>query len=392
MKKYDSFFALLFSFFGFILNAQIPIMAFFGVQSTNVDDFKTFRNAGFTISFAIYEDNEQGIKALDAAQKADVKVIYYTDTLAYKPDVTIKLVKNHPALYGYYVFDEPSPKQFNMVKERINNYSRFDDTKMFYVNMHPNYAPKSALQDMSYTSYVESYMRNIPIKTISFDNYPLKNNVIDANWYSNLEVIRTASLKFNKPFWGFANATIFGQYKQPTLAGLKLQQYSNLLYGAKGLQYFTYWTLDTDNWKKSGFSYSIVYSNGKPTPTYAIVKNLNENIQRLAWVFTNSKVTDVHHDGNSIPVDTSKLQSVPEKFSVFNPSKREVLVSQLQNGNRYFVAVQNKNINSSIIFTYKANAGVQIVDSNTGKIKNIKSSQTTSKILPGDLLIFTYTK
>ncbi len=392
MKKYDSFFAIFFIFFGFILNAQIPIMAFYGVQNPTDSDYKRFKDAGFTISFFTFKNNEEGMKALDFASKNGVKIMYYTDELITATSKTVNRVKNHPGLYGYYIADEPGVEKFSQKSQIVQTVQKLDREHPTYINLFPNYATQSQLGANSYQHYLESYLKTVPTPFFSFDFYPVKGNTVDSKWYSNLEDVRNASLKFNKPFWGFANATIFGQHKQPTLAGLKLQQYSNLLYGAKGLQYFTYWTLDTDNWKKSGFSYSIVYSNGKPTPTYAIVKNLNENIQRLAWVFTYSKVTAVHHDGNSIPVDTSKLQSVPEKFSVFNPSKREVLVSQLQNGNRYFVAVQNKNINSSIIFTYKANAGVQIVDSNTGKIKNIKSSQTTSKILPGDLLIFTYTK
>ncbi len=98
------------------------------------------------------------------------------------------------------------------------------------------------------------------------------NNKIHNKWYENLEQIRHYSILKNKNFWAFANATVFDLYSQPTIASLKLQMYSNLLYGAQGLQYFTYWTLDDDNWKKNKFGHAIVDSRGNSTVTYSIVQ------------------------------------------------------------------------------------------------------------------------
>ena len=37
-------------------------------------------------------------------------------------------------------------------------------------------------------------------------------------------------------------ATKHWKYPHPTLATLRLQMFSDLAYGAQGLQYFTYWT------------------------------------------------------------------------------------------------------------------------------------------------------
>lgn len=73
--------------------------------------------------------------------------------------------------------------------------------------------------------------------------------------------------------------------------------FSNLLYGAQGLQYFTYWTLDDENWKKNEFKHSIVDSRGNPTVTYSIVQKTNNDIQKYAGVFLGSTVDSVFHTG-----------------------------------------------------------------------------------------------
>ncbi|MNX92477.1 hypothetical protein D3C86_1246180 [compost metagenome] len=265
-----------------------------------------------------------------------------------------------------------------------------DPNHPIYVNLHPIHADPPYLGNLSYDNYVDQYLKSTDIKILSFDNYPIVNNKVNHDWYQNLEIIRSNAIKHKKPFWAFANSTIFYNYKQPTIGGLKLQQFSNLLYGAKGLQYFTYITMDDEYWKRHNFSYAIVNNNGTPTPTYNLVKKVNNQIKTLSWVFLNSKVDSVFHVGGTIPIGTKRMNFLPEKFKKFKTYENQALVSFMTSRTRKFVIIQNKDMFKPMSFNYQLKTGVSIVDNKTGKMKTASTKELVYSIAPGDILIFTH--
>lgn len=376
----------------FSAQTEMPIMGFhsFTPETSTLENFLKFKEAGFNINHTVFVNNEQVQSALDLAHKAGIKIIFYSDNLKTETETTVLRFKNHPALYGYFLSDEPSPKDFAGIQVLKKKIEALDPNHFIYVNLHPNYAPQSYLENLEYNAYVDLFLKTINVKVLSFDNYPIVNNKVNHDWYHNLEIIRKNALKYNKPFWAFANATIFYNYKQPTIAGLKLQQFSNLLYGAKGLQYFTYVTMDDEYWKMHKFSYAIIHNNGKPTPTYNLVKTLNKQIKTLSWVFLKSKVDSVYHVGDTIPVGTRRMNFLPKKFKKFKTFERQALVSFMTSGSRKFVAVQNKDIFRPMSLNYELENGVSIVDNKTGKINTAPTRATNFSIPPGDIIIFTY--
>jgi len=371
---------------------RLPILAFSGVQTGNVNDFIMLKNAGFNISLDVYKNTNDAIRNLDAANKVGIKLFIYSDSLMLQPDKIINRIKDHPAFYGTYVSDEPSSEQFPMVKWRIEGIKKFDKKGKFYVNLFPNEASSKNLGTTSYQNYLKKYVEVVQPDFISFDYYPIKFKKVDLAWYNNLEEIRKISLQINKPFWAFANSTIFGPHSEPTLAGLKLQQFGNLLYGAKGLQYFTYWTQDKKFRDENNFEYSIVYEDGRPSPTYDIVKQLNSQIRNLEWIFMGSEVEKIYHDGKSVPQGTTKMVNFPEYFREFNTSKESIMLSILENSQNRFLIIQNKDIYRSIQFQFKAADKINIINSQSGKQEGSVRNLNSANILPGDLLIFTFKK
>lgn len=369
---------------------ELPILAFHGVQSGKTEDFKKLKEAGFNINLGVYHNTKDAIRDLDAAGKIGVKLFIYSDSLMLHPARIINRIKNHPAFYGTYVADEPSAKQFPMLRWRIAGIKEHDKKGKFYVNLFPNNASPQQLGVSSYDQYLAEFVSEVPVDFISFDNYPVQKNTIDPLWYKNLEDIRDISAKINKPFWGFANSTVFGANTQPTLAELRLQQFGNLLYGAKGLQYFGYWTLNQEFREKNNFKHSVVYEDGTPTPTYSLVQSLNRQIQNLAWIFVDGTVQHIYHHGTAIPTGTLRLKSLPPNFKVFNSAGHPVVVSYITSSGGNFVIIQNKNIISPISLTYKLAAPAKIIDSHTGQSRVANTAQKSVDILPGDILIFNH--
>jgi len=373
-----------------IAQRRLPIVAFHGVQSGTTEDFIIFKNAGFNISLSVYTRTEDIIRDLKAAEEAGVKLFVYSDSLMLNPEKIINRIKDYPAFYGTYIADEPSSDQFPMLRWRIEGIRKYDKKGKFYVNLFPNNASDTQLRSASYDDYLHRFAEGVHTDFISFDYYPIKNEQVDVAWYDNLEKIRNVAIKFNKPFWAFANSTIFGVHSQPTLAGLKLQQFGNLLYGAKGLQYFTYWTLDEEFRRKNNFQYAVVDENGHPTPIYNLVKEVNQQIRNLESIFVEGTVTDIYHDGHQIPPGTRSLNFLPDNFKIFNKTKESILISFIRKGRKKYTIIQNKDIRNSISFKYKVLPGTDMVDSKNGKTYVLPTKQSSSRVLPGDILIFSY--
>ncbi|MEY8759768.1 hypothetical protein [Chryseobacterium tongliaoense] len=389
---------ILFLFFCvFILKAQqqnfFPIIAFQGIPEdfNEESNFKKLKDAGFNVNLNMYSSSQKAIQALELGQKMNIKMVLSIPEIKSRPEEAVKILKNYSSFLGYYIEDEPNTSRFEPLSDIVSRLRKADSQHFTYINLFPNYATNDQLQASSYKNYVEQYLSKVKINLVSFDHYSVVNNTVRPEFYENLEIIRSQSQKFNKPFWGFACTAIHFEYRQPTLASLRLQQFGNILYGAQGIQYYTYWSVNDLHWRQNNYSYAIVDEKGNPTPTYSIVKTVNEQIQKLAWIFSGAKSDAVYHMGNEIPSGTSKLYSVPKQFKVFSTYGKNALISLMSKGKNKFIIVQNKSLNENLNLDYRLQIALKKVDNNSGKSKLLSVLKKYNDIiLPGDILIFTY--
>ena len=229
------------------LSAQIPIVAWYGIRANEatVERFKELKEAGFTINFSEYSSLEEVEKALDAAHKVGVQLIIACPELRKEPEKTVRKFMEHPAVAGYFLRDEPVVTDFAALGDWAKRIQAVDNRKFCYLNLFPTGGEEHLrfLGVQNYREYITRFNKEVPLPFLSFDHYPvLGDNVLKAEWYENLEDFSDEARKIGKDFWAFALATKHGPYPVPTRASLRLQLYSNLVYGAQGLQYFTYWT------------------------------------------------------------------------------------------------------------------------------------------------------
>jgi len=71
-----------------------------------------------------------------------------------------------------------------------------------------------------------------------------------------------------------------------------LQVWSNFAYGAKGLQYFTYWTPTPGTWN---FHDAPIKIDGTRSATYEMLKQFNRDVQACASIIMASRGTTVYH-------------------------------------------------------------------------------------------------
>lgn len=398
--------SLLFLFFVFLFentNAQeriqsgreFPILAWYSIPAgeTTVERYQEMREAGINHSLSFFSNIDQMQKALDVAEKAGVKMLVACPELKKEPEKTVKRFMNHPALAGYHLIDEPKITLFPELSEWAKKMQSVDSKHFCYVNFFPNHADSSQLGTKSYKEYVQEYIRQIPVEFVSFDYYPVLKDRIFKNWYENLELITAESKKADKPFWAFALTTNYdNDHVTPqTLAAMRLQVYSNLAYGAQGIQYFTYWSATSVNAPSVEDQRGApISANGKRNVVYDRVKLMSQEIQNLAGVFLGSKVVSVRHIGlGRIPAGTIRLTSLPKAIKVLDTNGAPAIVSVLQNGDDAFLVVVNKDFLNSINLTVFGDESLKKILKD-GTIVPASAYESSLELEPGDVAVYMF--
>jgi hypothetical protein len=384
----------------------IPILAWWGVQEHTVARYLEFKECGIDLNFTDFSNVELLAQAMDAAKEAGVKMIIHSWDLHNEPEILVNRFKDHPALAGYLFQDEPNREDFSRFSEIGRRIEVVDNKHFFYTSLFPNYASSEQLKASNYREYIQLFLQEVPTQFLSFDHYPIRINnsgirSLNSGWYENLEIISDEARKADIPFWAFALTTAHGPYPLPTLSDIRLQVYSNLAYGAQGIQYFTYWT-PSPNLSEGFNNGPIDYDTQQKTPTWYIVQQMNREIKALSNVFFGAQVIKVEHiainssggDGN-IPTGTKRFifanrpteaKKNIKKFTI--PNNTNAVVSFLKNGKKCYIVIVNCKLDDreNTTFTIEG-SGLQLIKKD-GKAVNTFSQSSKQTVTPGDVLIY----
>ena len=372
------------------LSAQMPIIAWYGIRANEatVERFKELKEAGFTINFGEYSTMEEVETALDAANKVGIQLIIACPELRKEPEKTVRRFMKHPAVAGYFLRDEPVVADFAALAAWAKRIQAVDNSKFCYLNLFPTGGEEHLkfLGVQNYREYVSRFNKEVPLPFLSFDHYPvLGDNVLKAEWYENLEEFSDEAAKVGKDFWAFALATKHGPYPIPTQASLRLQLYSDLVYGAQGLQYFTYWTPAGDSFYD--YQHGPIGLDGKRTEIYDLVKEMNAEIKSIAGIFLGAKILSVRHTGSVIPRGTKRLTNLPEKVKVLDTHGYGAIVSLIENGDKKYLTIVNRSLKDTMELTFYADPSVKRVLKD-GSLVQADTYTATLMISPGDILIY----
>ncbi|MBR4846263.1 MAG: hypothetical protein IKU98_07585, partial [Bacteroidaceae bacterium] len=238
----------------------------------------------------------------------------------------------HPSLYAYNVWDEPELFEYPEMRRRIMEIYKHDTIHPCYVNLFPNYGWDDWVEER-YLETLRHYLRTVPVSFLSFDYYPVVmrdgNRTVRDAWYHNLEDIRTAANEAGVPIWSFALAKPHNPYPWPTLADLRLQHFSNLVYGAVAFQYFT--------------TRTIVWNNETVDAVYPLVKQVNTELKQMEPLFLGADIKDIWHTGDSIPRGTKALTSYPTGITRIQTEGEGCVVSYFTNKGKQYVALVNRS-------------------------------------------------
>ena len=390
--------------------SMITVIAHGGVPDEAKDLGKAYRDmlyAGFDVSIWNGRLVNTG-KMMKAAQKKGIRLIAGGGNLSSYKMLADSAKRYKETVYGYYIGDEPFLKKndrykihatINDLRSKAKAISAVDPDAHIRICLNPIYGPESINPDGSYNNekyaeYIDSCITRLELKTLAFDNYSIiwsrGEEVLRRQWFDNLEIIRSQSIKHKIPFCGYVLSAQHLKYTMPTLGTMRLQMYANLAYGAKSIAYYTYW----HRWLPGEGQYAApIDSFGqRRAGLYEAVNRVNEEMARISSLFAEGTVKEVYHI-NGAPsnelvrhLTADRLPRNIESLSI--EGNKSAIASIIEKGDSEFLAIVNKDFRNPIRLHIKGNKKLYHVSKCTLQNEVITTGDYT--IEAGDIIIFKY--
>ena len=205
----------------------------------------------------------------------------------------ILAVRRNPAVYGYFLCDEPGANSFPGLAIMTGLVRDAAPHTPAYVNLFPNYAGSGQLGMDSYDKYLDEFASTVHPAWMCYDHYALMDDgTLRPGYWANLEEVRAAARKYNLPFWNIILAIAHFHYRIPTADDFRFQVYSSLACGARGIVYYSYFNYPIGNYRGAAID-----QFGHATPTWDNIQNVNLQIQKLAPTLLKLNSDEVYHFG-----------------------------------------------------------------------------------------------
>lgn len=202
-------------------------------------------------------------------------------------------------IMGLNVQDEPPAEDFAKHEATTAAFLKDFPNKQCYINLLPNYANAGQLggkeTGVTFEKYVERFTQTATSVThYSYDFYPLlgqmsgeyvMTHALNSLWCASLETYANAAKNNNKDLWVFIQNMSFGaNNRQPqSVSDITMQNYVNMCYGARCLQYFSLTTPDT--YEFGEFDVGMLDRDLNKTPSFDYVKAANEELATFDHVY-----------------------------------------------------------------------------------------------------------
>jgi hypothetical protein len=344
-----------------------------------------FNLAGFVGPETLDLVQQAGLKAIVSegpTHVGDAEAALDDAEIARRVKALVDRVGQHPAVFGYYLRDEPSATVFPGLGRWAAAYAAAHPAATPYINLFPNYASPAQLGTETYEQYLERFVEAVHPRYLSYDHYALMDDgTLRGGYFQNLEAVRKAALAAGIPFWNIVLSNSHFRYAEPTPAGLRFQLYTTLAYGGRGISYFTYFAPEVGNYRLAPID-----QFGNRTPTWDMLRNVNLQIHKLAPTYLTLKSVNVFHHGE-VPDGCSGDDTSVHLASV---DGGDLLVGEFEGPNgQPAVLVVNKDLHTSAAFTvrFKQAGRVRLVSPYTGRLEDLAGEQGWLAAGQGSLLL-----
>jgi hypothetical protein len=271
--------------------AQFPILIWYGPPpAANVrDDLEHIKQAGFNRCLFTAKDSQLNQQLLSDADEFGLQ-LYLSDaaiddfcsgqnnSLRRLDSLTLIYSRFH-SFRGFLLFDKPALADLKSFAELADFFSGKYPKLESFIQAQPLYATPARLDTTDYEAYLSILVRKLRPKLISVEHAGIVNTTLRAEFFRNLSIMRQLSLDNQTPFWAFVLLDPIGQPPIVPRSYIRVQAYSGLAFGAKGVQYYFF----RSPGNLSPFANaSVVDSDDRLSGTYANCKTVNMELAKLA--------------------------------------------------------------------------------------------------------------
>lgn len=323
-----------------------PVMAW-DSSPNDLAYLKRMRECGFTIAgflpaAALDNCHTAGLKAIvsePGTTNYDWRNVADADAQKRAAE-TVAQVRDHPAVFGYYLRDEPPAGMFPGLAKVAAVVKELHPGAWPYINLFPTYAVPAQLEVPDYQTYLDTFVETCKPTILSYDHYAfMEDGSFSEAYFTNLEIMRKTAIKHDLPFWNIIQGLGALHFRVPTHDDLRFQVFTSLAYGARGIAWFQYRVANVGN-----FRGSAVDQFGTETPTWPRLRNVNLQIEKLGPTLLKLKSDRVYHCGETVPPGCSG----PDANSLVKAIAGPMLVGEFthEDGTRY-VMIVNKSLTGS---------------------------------------------
>lgn len=328
--------------YDFIEEDVLPIVGYNGIQPAGAgnannpgdnpsfmtkSNFQLYKDAGFNLVCGLYENvpnkTPEVKKAIDIC--GELGIGYLINHLGLNKSTLEETVEylskqwyiDKPGFAGLALDDEPSMKQYPEMGLSKAALDRVAPTKLAFSTLYPMYAKTAQFgitnpsEDLwtNYKKYVGDFIDIVNPDVLVYDHYVFHTHKVSELTYTNghryfdaLSYYRGLSKELNIPFWVSVSSYKHAINQNARYTDIRWQVNTSMAYGAKGLQYYTYWSLiggqSIESWKTPS-TLGLVSDNGIPHDSYYVISDINAFLHSIDNIIMTSEHLGVKSYGSS---------------------------------------------------------------------------------------------
>ncbi|MBR2861183.1 MAG: hypothetical protein IKB86_05035 [Clostridia bacterium] len=382
----------------FIWKQKDLILSTFQCHATDIEKcIKNLKEAGFNMVEMGWMPHEQSFQAVDLCEKYGLDVLFqdfgimsgmqhnYVDRKVDESvarDLVEKL-KDKKHTVGYYVWDEPyHDNELEEAKRQSDMLEKYAPEACLFTVAIPSYNLDFTWENGLFPEYLEKFIKVMEPPVLSLDFYPVglgsytkEKELDDTLMWCDLGLMRNLCKKYDLPLWFYyQGCPVYDRNVYYTYPMTTAMLYGSVIYGAKGLQFYT----AIDN--------AVVDKDGEKAQYFESQKKTHAKLN--AWGNTlmalDSKL--VYHSAELLP-DCKFMEGLADKIE-----DSEILACELPHrtsvgeledayGNKYMV-ILNRAFFEELNTTLKLKGAFNIyqVSDSTGKQTLIAENATELKV------------
>jgi hypothetical protein len=308
-------------------------------------------------------------------------------------DALIQRVREHPALYSYFIADEPNATNFPALGKLVAYLREKDPAHLAYINLFPTYASNEQLGNSgervaAYQVHLRQYLEIVKPALLSYDHYQFTAKGDSPDYFLNLALIRRAALDSGLPFLNIVQAATWTpSMRVPNSDEIRFLVHTTLAYGAQGISYYVYCC--------AGHTGGIANPDGSPTPLYDALKTLNHDFVGIARELQPLKSMGVYHagmvppGGEILPKKAAFSFDPPVSAIKYNPpgplqgALIGLFSKPVKRSTPTHALVVNLDYKSERLVGIRGPGQLEIFDPSSGRWRPSKSRRVELKLSPG---------